>query len=141
MKRIGYEELKGLAHQRLVEAKILLQNEQFEGAIYLAGYSIELALKARICKVLDTDFYPENLQGYKTHRFETLVILVGLERKLNLETAANDLFNSNWMKVSLWEETLRYSPVNSGSQSKANELVKAIEDEEHGILTWIKGLW
>jgi len=52
-------ELKKLARTRLKEAKVLYQNGLYDGACYLAGYVIELALKARICKVLDLDDYPE----------------------------------------------------------------------------------
>jgi hypothetical protein len=35
-----------LATIRLAEEKILLRNKQYAGAYYLAGYSIECALKA-----------------------------------------------------------------------------------------------
>lgn len=44
-----------LADSRLLEAKTLLANNLFDGAVYLAGYALELALKARICKIIDTD--------------------------------------------------------------------------------------
>lgn len=43
-----HEELKKLAKTRLIEAKALLDNELYDGARYLAGYVIELALKARV---------------------------------------------------------------------------------------------
>ena len=46
------EEILKLATQRLEEAKILYQNGMYDGAFYLAGYSVELTLKAKICERL-----------------------------------------------------------------------------------------
>lgn len=41
-----------LAYAKLEDAQILLLNERFDSAYYLAGYAIELLLKARVCKTL-----------------------------------------------------------------------------------------
>lgn len=41
-------ELKALSKTRLKEVKALYDNGLYDGASYLAGYVIELALKARI---------------------------------------------------------------------------------------------
>ena len=46
------QELKKLAKIRLLEAKALFDKGLYDGACYLAGYVVALALKARICKVL-----------------------------------------------------------------------------------------
>jgi hypothetical protein len=46
-------ELKSLTQQRLDEADDLLSLNRTDAAFYLAGYAIELALKAAICKTLD----------------------------------------------------------------------------------------
>lgn len=43
-------ELQELAMIRLQDAKVLLENECFDGAYYLSGYVIECALKACIAK-------------------------------------------------------------------------------------------
>lgn len=45
-------EIWELEERRLAEANVLLQNDFCEGALYLAGYSIELFLKAKICELL-----------------------------------------------------------------------------------------
>lgn len=55
------KELQDLAEIRLQEAKVLFEKEFYDGARYLAGYVIELALKARICKILDLDQYPPDV--------------------------------------------------------------------------------
>ena len=49
---IATNNLRAIARARLRDAQILLQAKRFEGAHYLCGYSVELALKARICRTL-----------------------------------------------------------------------------------------
>jgi len=44
------EEIKDLAYLRLSEAEILCEAQKYDGAFYLAGYSVELMLKAKICE-------------------------------------------------------------------------------------------
>ena len=53
------QELKDLAELRLQEAEALFAAGLFDGAAYLAGYVVEFALKARICRVLDSIDYPD----------------------------------------------------------------------------------
>lgn len=43
-------EFQELAELRLEEARVLLDQGKWDGAYYLAGYAVELALKARIIK-------------------------------------------------------------------------------------------
>ncbi|MDG6028095.1 MAG: HEPN domain-containing protein [Candidatus Brocadia sp.] len=43
-----------------MEAKALFDKGLYDGSCYLAGYVIELALKARVCKILDMTDYPES---------------------------------------------------------------------------------
>jgi hypothetical protein len=58
-----YQQLKDLAHLRLREAEALFAAELYDGAKYLSGYVVELALKARICRVLDVDDYAMTQTG------------------------------------------------------------------------------
>jgi hypothetical protein len=51
-------ELKKISQTRLKEVKLLYNHRLYDGALYLSGYIIETALKARICKILDNN-YPE----------------------------------------------------------------------------------
>jgi len=44
------EDLQEISLHRLEEAKILYKQGQYDGAKYLLGYTLETALKARICK-------------------------------------------------------------------------------------------
>lgn len=52
-------EFRELADQRLDEAKALLDLGKWAGAFYLAGYAVELALKACIIKrLMESDEFP-----------------------------------------------------------------------------------
>lgn len=44
------KDLQELSKLRLKEAKLLIDNNSFDGAYYLCGYSVECALKAWIRK-------------------------------------------------------------------------------------------
>jgi len=62
------QEIKELADLRLKEARALLTSGYPDGAYYLGGYALELALKAVVCKNWDVDD-PTNgiLTWIKTH--------------------------------------------------------------------------
>jgi hypothetical protein len=46
---IPIKELLKISQARLRDSDALLGAHRYDGAIYLCGYAIELALKARIC--------------------------------------------------------------------------------------------
>ncbi len=62
-----------MAAARLDEAKILYANSKYDGAVYLGGYVLKLALKARICKLLNLSQYPDKGQLKK---YSLLIILI-----------------------------------------------------------------
>jgi HEPN domain-containing protein len=137
-------ELKRLAEMRLAEAKSLIDNRYYDGAIYLAGYALEMALKARICKVLDLEEYldtGEISKSFKTHDFDILRKLSGLERKFDEATKSNPSLHKNWSVVTKWEETYRYKPVGYSKKENAQDIINALEDSKDGVLTWIKKYW
>ena len=71
-------EFKQLAKLRLKEAETLFTAGLYDGAAYLCGYVVEFALKARICKLLGLDEYPETGKlktAYAVHDFNQLLIL------------------------------------------------------------------
>jgi len=139
MKSISYIELKILSEQRLKEATILLENKQYDGCIYLAGYVIELALKARICKILDLDTFPD-YPSFKTHKYDDLITLSGLEKAFDNERK-NSAFNKNWVKFSNWNVSIRYSTMSTNNEKIAKEMISALVTDNNGILTWIKERW
>ena len=61
---------------------------RFDGAIYRCGYVVEIVLKLRICKTLKWEGFPdsrkesEKYASFKTHDFDTLLYLSGVEEKV-----------------------------------------------------------
>ena len=85
---ISIAELRKIVSARLRDAEVLHQGGRFDGAVYLCGYAVELALKARICKTLKWSGFPstnsefQGLQSFKTHRLDLLLSLFGQEAKI-----------------------------------------------------------
>jgi hypothetical protein len=137
------KELKKISITRLKEVKVLYANGLYDGAKYSAGYVIETALKARICKILNSD-YPDTgeiSKSFLTHKFDILVKLGGLQKTLDNELNLNVNFKTNWSLVTSWTESLRYKPIGTTSQADVQDIINALEDENDGILTWIKKRW
>ncbi len=67
------DQLRELSEVRLREAETLFEAELYDGCVYLCGYVVEAALKARICRVLGVNEYPEEMrQTFWTHDFDRL---------------------------------------------------------------------
>ncbi len=136
-------ELQQISLARLAEAKLLFSNNHFDGAAYIIGYVLETALKARICKILDSD-YPDSgdiSKSFLTHKYENLVKLAGLEKTLDNEKGKNPQFAANWSLISGWKETKRYNPIGSATSTEVLDVIDALENPTYGILTWIQTLW
>lgn len=115
-------ELKRIAKERLVDAEILFNAGRFDGATYLCGYVIEIVLKLRICKTLKWEGFPdsrkefEKYSSFKTHDFDSLLHLSGVEDKVKQS------YLSEWSTVRTWNPELRYNVV--ASMNKAEMLKK-----------------
>ena len=140
-------ELKQLTQLRLKEADILCNNKMYDGSCYLAGYCIELALKAAICKRMGTtNFFesirPETARAFKIHNLDELITLAGLRPKFETYIIANVHFQTNWsfIKTTInWSEQLRYQI--GKNQIDAQTMLLALTDSKNGILPWIKKHW
>ena len=90
-------DLQKLAKLRLREAEHLERKGLYDGCVYLCGYVVEFALKARICRVLGLSSYPDEKEVgrvFKTHNFDVLKLLAGLEEETTL--AKNKALFNNW---------------------------------------------
>lgn len=138
-----YQELKELAETRLLEVKALYDKGLYDGACYLAGYVIEFALKARITKLLDMTHYPETgeiSKSFKTHNYDILIKLSGLEKKFDEATKLNKNLFTNWSLVTKWSEEFRYHPVGTNPKEYVRQIINALEDPNDGVFTWIKNV-
>lgn len=148
-------EIKKLAQTRLEEAEILCHAGKYDGAYYLAGYSIELTLKARICEKWDIDdlFDESNkaiADGFrrkiKTHDIAELLIFCGLSKKLQREKARNRILMKTYAdfiaptdKNNKWSDQVRYSLAIGGSLKEifVKDFITLLKDQQ-GLLEWIK---
>ncbi len=134
-------EFQQIAEHRLEEAKVLLDQGRWNGAYYLAGYAVELALKACIIKMLLTrDAFPkrEFSSNCYTHSIEKLSSMADLESARIAATNVDTEFLANWLLVKDWSEEKRYHRID---KAEAESLYTAIADPAHGVLSWIKTNW
>jgi hypothetical protein len=100
---IDRTELRNIAGERLKDAEALLAAGRYDGAIYLGGYVVELALKSRICIVLNWKGFPQtgsefqNYKSFKTHNLDVLPSLSGTEDKIKTQHLAA------WSAVAAWD--------------------------------------
>lgn len=69
------------------EAEALYKAHLYDGCVYLAGYAVELALKARICRLLHVKEYPpvgEIGRAFKVHSLDQLKVLAGLSAEIDV---------------------------------------------------------
>jgi hypothetical protein len=139
-----YEELKILAETRFQEAKILSDNNFIDGGRYLLGYVVEFALKARICKILDIDEYPETgeiSKVFKTHGYDVLIKLAGLEKEFDKATNSSKQLFDNWSTSTKWSEDFRYKPIGTNKKKDFKDAIDALDDQKDGVFIWIKKWW
>ncbi len=139
-------QLKKLAISRLRAAKILLNKGDPDGAYYIAGYVLELALKAVICKNLNLPNYPDTgnkttprdvSEIFRTHNHDILLTLSGLASELSLSNAPTRLFE-NWSELTAWKPGERYEPVGSHNPAQVQRMIDALEEKPYGVLIWIR---
>jgi len=122
------QELKKIAKSRLQESEILFSQRKYDAAVYLCGYAIELALKARICKTLKWTEFPnasvKNPQTFKTHHLITLLALSGIDQKVKLTCLAEWTVITQGIK---WDPELRYQKIGSYSRIDAENLLNAVK--------------
>ncbi len=138
---VSKAEFQELAEKRLAESKALLDQGQWDGAYYLAGYAVELGLKACIIKVLlMTDAFPDKefSKNCYTHAIEKLVDLAKLGAARKAATHADADLTANWALAGTWSEEKRYHRID---RTEAEALHAAIADPVHGVLPWIKTHW
>ena len=130
-----------LAELRLIEAKALLDLGMWDGAYYLAGDAIEVALKACIIKVvMATDAFLEKKFSERcySHKVGELVELAGLQVVWTTAMTADPVFAGYWGLAREWSEQKRYHRM---TEDEAKRLYEAVADPSHGVLEWIRTHW
>ncbi len=126
---------------RLQEAQLLFDNGFYSGAYYLAGYAIECALKACICRKTKSEDFPLDrraLENVYTHDLEKLLKGAELTMVQQARVSTDQAFAVNWAITKDWSEEGRYVVY---IQTQARDLLEAITDPTNGIMAWLQTYW
>ncbi len=123
---------------RIEEAEILLQAGRWDGAYYVAGYSVECALKSCIIKKsMATDAFPDKKFSEKCyqHDLTLLLRLADLDDELNKSVPVS----TRWTTVNQWSEQSRYEF--GRDEHAVRDFFNDINDPTEGVLQWIRSRW
>lgn len=134
-------DIETLADGKLKEAYCLFDNNFFDGAYYIAGYAVELLLKAKVCKTLGIpNFFlfdtkkakAETYKPFKAHDYSQLLVLSGIYSDLDSELNKNVVFKGHWSIVTSWNQGSRY--LTGKTQAEVKSFLISINE----VSTWIK---
>ena len=117
--------LKQIARARLKDAEVLLGAKRYDGASYLCGYAVEVALKAKICETLTWKGFPstsaefKNYQSFRTHSLDVLLTISGVEEKIKKRYLAA------WSVVAEWDPEARYKPAGRVSEGDSRLMIES----------------
>ena len=138
MAEISKAKLVALSDAKLADAKLLLAAGRGDNAYYLAGYSVELMLKAILSSQFKNNTIPERavVRDAFVHDIEKLARSSKIDSDLKAMLDLDERFNGFWKTVLEWDPISRYD---AHSVQDAEDLVRAIDDAEHGVLKWLRG--
>lgn len=134
------QDLRSMAEAKIEDAALLLRSGRCSSSYYLAGYSIEFALKACIASQMARDVIPDKefIAKVYQHKLTELVKLAGLEKSRNDLAKSDKEFDANWGITKEWTPESRYEVKQTAD---AQYLIDAITDNDHGVMQWIKKHW
>ena len=122
---LDISDIRTIAQARIIDGEILLKSDRYDGAIYLCGYAVEIALKERICRTLGWPGYPStkrefaNYLSFRTHNLGVLLSLSGSEQKIKTN------FLAEWSIVAEWDPEMRYKPIGSANKQEAELMIES----------------
>ena len=135
-------EWQQLSAERIDDARTLLAARRWPAAYYLAGYSLECALKSCVLGYIERTgiIFEDKKYSEKcwTHDIEVLVRLAGLAVARDQAAGANIAFSQKWTVAKDWTEESRYF---MPTQLQAEELFDALTDQTNGVLPWVRNYW
>ncbi len=133
-------ELQSIALAKLEDARLLLEHGRTSSSYYLAGYAVEIALKACIAKTIAAEAIQDRrfINDIFVHDLVKLVSLAGLKQAFEARLAEDPAFAENWALVVEWRPEVRYEIVDP---TTAQATFSAIADESSGVFPWIRLFW
>lgn len=137
---LSRQRLQKLSIGKIEDAQLLLDAERWDNAYYLAGYAVELALKACIASRFAAEAIPDKkfVLAIHSHNLRELVGLAGLKTELQAREAASSHFAASWGITARWVPDTRYE---ENDAVAAQLLILAIRDPDDGVLPWIQNYW
>lgn len=137
------QDWRDLAETRLVDAGVLLQNQRWAAAYYLAGYAVECGLKACVIDLVEKNpgiIYEERRfsDSCWTHKLGELIGVARLDAARVADEIANPALARSWAAVIKWNEASRYVLV---PEPQAREIYDAISHPLDGVMKWIRDHW
>ncbi len=139
-------DLRQLTYKKIKTVKRLIKDKEWELAAYLMGYILEYALKAASCKALKLSGYPPvrnkggKVDGFKTHEFEQLLIVSGLNDlwgKVSTDPSYDNWSTFTAMYPGNWTE-MRYEIISKFDEITTKDLAKKLYDNTDSIIETIK---
>lgn len=136
----SFANLQEVALSKSADSILLLSHGRFSNAYYLAGYAVEIGLKACIALQFRAEHIPDRrlVNIIHTHQLHDLVFYAGLKDILTQRKEEEQEFWSNWAQVSSWTPESRYLTVDALT---AQAMVHAVSNPQTGILEWIRAYW
>ena len=142
--------LKYLIKKYLLDAKALVANRRYSAAIYLAGYSVELKLKYRICQTMALSReFPETKVEFDSYFLDVKKKLLRRAIKelrdirhhnlsILLQHSGNEFdieakFLFEWNLIKVWKPEMRYKIILR--KSKCSEFLNSIEIVVQNIMS------
>ena len=137
MAEIDKARLIELAEAKLEDAKLLLGAGRADNAYYLAGYAVELMLKAIVSARFRTDTLPDRAVSTQVfvHDLRRLISLALLDDALKEREKADAGFRACLQIVLRWTEESRYGQYDV---DEATALIDAVDNSEYGVLPWLR---
>ena len=100
-------------------------------------YALEIAVKILICEHLDLDLLP---LACKTHDLSLLIAFTGRNRAIRSEV--DPILTRHWEILEAFSKQhlndLRYRPSSEAEVGVVASLMEALDDPEHGVMTWLR---
>ncbi len=130
----------GAAERSLGDAEILFDAGGSPESTYeLAGFAVECALKALIMRRRGWTRWPDRRREPRlhSHNLGRLLELADLKAALEQEAGRSRGLIASWRIVHGWDHDLRYPGAAAMPRRTADDMLRAVNHPEHGVLPWL----
>lgn len=136
---IKKKELQKLSESKMESLKEFHKNGHYDLVIAQSWIVVDAALKALVCKNMKKDEYPDYTK-YKTNDAEKLIDIANFRNNLEKEKNNSLEFFISWSLLGRWSSEFMYKMIGI-SEKQSEDYIKALDDKNGGVYTWIKKHW